>query len=163
MTFGNASALAIGFLGAIAIGVMIGPHITEPGTVFNGAPTAARADAAEARPAARPVPRAAARRAAAPAMSATEPALHARLKPVLNRGTNLTLASEGFRNAEQFATLAHAARNTEVPFVLLKHRVLTERKTLAAAIREFKPELDADREAARARAEARSDIRALGD
>jgi hypothetical protein len=74
----------------------------------------------------------------------------------------MTLASNGFPSAEQFATVAHAARNTQVPFVLLKHRVLTEGRSLSAAIREFKPELDARREVTRARAEARSDISALG-
>ena len=67
------------------------------------------------------------------------PALQERLKPVLNRGANMALAAEGFRSAEQFATVAHASRNTEVPFVLLKHRVLNEGKSVAEAIRESKP------------------------
>jgi hypothetical protein len=89
------------------------------------------------------------------------PELHEQLKPLLNKGTDITLAAEGFRNAEQFATLVHAARNTEVPFVVLKHRVLTEGKTLAAAIRESKPDMDAMMEANRARAQARSDIARL--
>lgn len=70
----------------------------------------------------------------------------------------MTIASEGFRDAEQFAAVAHAARNTEIPFVLLKHRVLNERKTLAAAIRESKPEMNADLESRRAVAEARSEL-----
>ena len=68
---------------------------------------------------------------------------------------------EGFTSAEQFATLAHAAKNTQVPFVLLKHRVLTERQSLEEAIRASKPELDARAEAARARTAARSDIASL--
>jgi hypothetical protein len=162
MTFGKASALAIGFLGAMAIGVLIGPSITDRGTVLDPTPAAEIVDA-DAPKAARPARRAAARRAAPAAMSAAQPGLHARLKPVLNRGTNMTLAADGFHDAEQFATVAHAARNTEIPFVLLKHRVLIEGQTLAAAIREFKPELDAGQEVTRARAEARSDISALGD
>ena len=62
------------------------------------------------------------------------PELHRRMKPVLARGTKLPLAVEGFASAEQFATLAHAARNTQVPFILLKHRVLTEGQSLEAAI-----------------------------
>ena len=73
----------------------------------------------------------------------------------------MTVASQGFRNAEQFAAVAHAARNTEVPFMLLKHRVLNEGKTLVAAIRESKPDLNAQIEATRARAEARSDLAKL--
>ena len=89
------------------------------------------------------------------------PALHERLKPVLNRGANMALAAEGFRSAEQFATVAHAARNTEVPFMLLKHRVLNEGKSVAEAIRESKPAVDAAVEANLARAQARSDIAAI--
>ena len=55
-------------------------------------------------------------------------------------------------------TVAHAARNTNVPFVLLKHRVLNEGRTLADAIHEAKPELDAKAEVERARAAAQSDL-----
>ena len=89
------------------------------------------------------------------------PELQERLKPLLNRGSDMTLAARDFRDAEEFAAVAHAARNTSVPFVLLKHRVLNEGKTLAAAIRESKPDLNAMSEANRARAEAKSDIAAL--
>lgn len=89
------------------------------------------------------------------------PELHARMKPVLARGTKLPLAAEGFTSAEQFATLAYAAKNTQVPFILLKHRVLNEGQSLEEAIRASKPDVDAKSEAARARAAARSDIAAL--
>jgi hypothetical protein len=90
------------------------------------------------------------------------PALQERLKPVLNRGANMALAAEGFRSAEEFATVAHAARNTAVPFVLLKHRVLNEGKSVAQAIRESKPAVDAATEANLARAQARSDLASIG-
>ena len=89
------------------------------------------------------------------------PELHDRLKPVLARGTKIPMAVEGFKDAEQFATIAHAARNTQVPFILLKHRVLTEGQSLEAAIRASKPDLDAATEVERARTEARNDIAAL--
>lgn len=89
------------------------------------------------------------------------PELHARMKPVLARGTKLPMAAEGFKDAEQFATLAHAAKNTQVPFILLKHRVITEGQTLEEAIRASKPEIDAKAEVTRARAAARSDLAAL--
>jgi hypothetical protein len=65
------------------------------------------------------------------------------------------------RTAEQFAAVAHAARNTEIPFMVLKHRVVTERKPLATAIRELKPDVDATAQAKRAQAEARADMAAL--
>ena len=74
---------------------------------------------------------------------------------------NMAMAADGFRSAEQFATVAHAARNTEVPFMVLKHRVLNEGKSLAQAIRESKPAIDAANEASQARAQARSDIAAI--
>ena len=60
-------------------------------------------------------------------------------------------------------TVAHAARNTSVPFVVLKHRVLNEGQTLAEAIEEFKPNLDAKAEVARARAEAQADLADLSN
>ena len=89
------------------------------------------------------------------------PELHQRMKPVLARGTKLTIAVEGFTSAEQFAMLAHAARNTQVPFVLLKYRVLTEGQTLESAILASKPDLDARAEVMRARDEAREDLKAI--
>ena len=67
-------------------------------------------------------------------------------------------AASGFRDAEQFATVAHAARNTNVPFVVLKHRVLEEKQTLAQAIRASRPDVNAAREVVRAHDAARFDI-----
>lgn len=86
------------------------------------------------------------------------PELRDRVKKVLNPGTRIELAAEDFETPEQFVTVAHAAHNTSVPFVLLKHRVLNEGQTLAEAIRESKPDLDAKAEVARARAEAEADL-----
>ena len=54
-----------------------------------------------------------------------------------------------------------AARNTQVPFILLKHRVLTEHRSLADAIRASMPDLDAEAEVKRARSAAKSDLAAL--
>jgi hypothetical protein len=91
----------------------------------------------------------------------SEPRLQAKLKPVLNRGANMDVAGEGFRSAEEFATVAHAARNTSVPFMVLKHRVLIDGRTLADAIHEAKPEVDARAEVARAEVAAKSDLAAV--
>lgn len=96
------------------------------------------------------------------AVEPTAPALHERLDGVLAQGTDAEKAAEGFNNAEQFATLAHLARNTEVPFVLLKHRVLNEGKSMTTAVKMSKPDINAALEVNRARAEARSDIWAIG-
>jgi len=75
----------------------------------------------------------------------------------------MDVAAEGFRSAEQFAAVAHAARNTDVPFMLLKHRVVDEGRTLADAIHDAKPAVDAKGEAARAQAAAKSDIAAVAE
>jgi hypothetical protein len=171
MTIGKAAALTAGFVGAMALGVIVGPSITHRGDMMTTtAPAASVAAAPETpAPAAAPAsPRVKAERRAEikvrenmAAMSSASPQLHARLKPVLNRGAKMELAADGFRDAEQFATVAHAARNTNVPFMVLKHRVLNEKQSLAEAIAESKPALDAKREAARARTAAREDIDAI--
>jgi hypothetical protein len=180
MTFGKAAALTAGFVGAVALGVAIGPSVTDrmsdsarmgsdasspkteearpaperPARAKSGPTTVAKAKADEV--GAEPV-------AVVPnAMRADEPRVQERLKPVLNRGAKMEIAAEGFLTAEEFATVAHAARNTTVPFMVLKHRVLNEKRPLeesmTAAIREFKPDLDAKAEVARAKREARADI-----
>jgi hypothetical protein len=162
MTFAKGAALAAGFVGAMAIGVWVGPYITDDGadtTIAPAVDTESPTATAGSRPPASPTRRTTPVETPAIASSATE--LHDHLKPLLNKGADMTLASQGFRNGEQFAAVAHAARNTEVPFMLLKHRVLNERKTLVAAIRESKPELNAEIEANRALAEARSDLARL--
>ena len=161
MTIGKMTALGFGLVGAFALGVWTGPHITEradraASAVHDTVAVPGTPDEAKAADEARITTRAAAARTARVEVSA--PALQDRLKPVLNRGANMSLAAEGFRSAEQFATVAHAARNTQVPFVLLKHRVLNEGKSVAEAIRESKPAANAAVEANLARAQARSDI-----
>ncbi len=92
------------------------------------------------------------------AVAVWEPDLRERVQSVLNKGTKLELAAEDFRTAEEFVTVAHAARNTSVPFVVLKHRVLNEGRTLSDAIHEAKPDLDAKAEVARAREAAQTDL-----
>lgn len=177
------SAATLGLVGGLALGVWIGSEMTSGREAATPGPAVVAAELAEQpAAAAAPAPKAkrvtrvarAAREAAAVAAPAPEstpklvmtipvsaPELHARMKPVLARGTKLPLAVEGFTSAEQFATLAHAAKNTQVPFILLKHRVLTERRSLEDAIRASRPDLDAKAEAERARAAARSDIASL--
>ena len=176
MNAGKAAALTAGFLGAFAIGVVVGPFVRDgmpvekARTAAPSAETTATNASPPAAPAKAPLPKAtAAARKTAPssAVKATaasssvplsEPRLHARLKPVLNRGARMDVAADGFRSAEEFATVAHAARNTDVPFMVLKHRVLIDGRTLADAIHEAKPAVDARAEVARAEAAAKADI-----
>jgi hypothetical protein len=185
MKTGKTSAATLGLVGGLALGAWIGSEMTllnvrtvtasQPAavttqTVEEAAATAApaktrrvtRVTRAVSRPVVdAPAPESAPRLVMTIPVSAPE--LHERMKPVLARGTKLPLAVEGFTSAEQFATLAHAARNTQVPFILLKHRVLTEGQSLEEAIRVSKPDIDARAETARARSAAKSDIAALSN
>jgi hypothetical protein len=181
MTVGKATALTAALVGAVALGVAIGPSITERLSDRDRDTTVAQAPVPEqSKPAAEPAPRArvAPRPAvkkdadapvaiAANAVRADEPRVQERLKPVLNRGARMDVAAEGFLTAEEFATVAHAAKNTNVPFMVLKHRVLNEKRPLqdsiADAIREFKPELNAKAEVARAQSEAKADLAEIGN
>jgi hypothetical protein len=181
MTIGKASALTAAFIGVFALGVAVGPSVKDKLSDGNSAAappadsvaTSAPAPATTPTPARTPRARATVtnRKAAAAstvtpstvtsAVPASEPRLYDRLKPVLNRGARMEVAAEGFRSAEEFATVAHAARNTNVPFMVLKHRILNEGQTLADAIHDSKPEVDAKAEVARAEAAAKSDIAAV--
>jgi hypothetical protein len=91
---------------------------------------------------------------------ALTPALRDRVKPLLNEGTDLKLAVQGFHTRQQFVATAHAARNTGVLFVVLKDRELRKHETLAQAIRELDPKVNARVEANRAEKEARADLAA---
>ena len=173
MRVGTKTALAVGIVGALGLGMWAG-NITvdrlmkrEPAPP----PQVAQAEPAPA-PVAIPVRKTAARRkapvelkaaASAPAIetssvAVTSPDLQDRLRKVLFKGTKVELAAEGFHDGLQFATFAHASRNTMVPLILLKHRVLNQGMTLAEAIHESKPDVDAIAEAARARDMAKADI-----
>jgi hypothetical protein len=181
MTIGKSVALGAAIVGAMAVGVAIGPSLTDRFAARTSQPAITESQPAAKQPAqARPgatrgAPGSAHDQAASKAkaeaapgnaaakLPASEPQLQARLKPVLNRGVNMAIAAEGFRDAEQFATVAHAARNTHVPFMLLKHRILNEKKTLADALKASKPDIDAASEVARARSEAKSDLAAVMD
>jgi hypothetical protein len=174
MKNGTTSAAILGLIGGVALGVWVGAEMTSGRTTAEApvaveqtvvAPAPEPVKAASRR--ARVVRAAAAKDAPADApklvmtIPVSAPELHDRMKPVLARGTKIPMAVEGFKDAEQFATIAHAARNTQVPFILLKHRVLAEGQSLEAAILASRPNLDAAAEVALARSEAKSDIAAL--
>jgi len=178
MTVGKAAALTAAFLGAFALGVAVGPSMTRWTTTLDTQtttqPTEKIAEKTEA-PVAKPAPRTAPRprpvispskapesTVASKAMvPLSEPRLHDRVRPLLNRGARMEIAADGFKNAEQFAAVAHASHNTNVPFMVLKHRVVEEGRSLADAIHEANPKVDADAEAQRALRAAKSDVAAV--
>jgi hypothetical protein len=176
MTAGKGLALSVALAGAFALGAWLRPQLTTTpaATTMVEVPVSAAASPTEPAPApapAAPTTATATAKAgsdtASPgearvlAISASAESVQRRARTLLSFGTDVKTAASGFRNAEQFMTLAYAAKNTEIPFVLLKHRVLTEGKSLADAIRELKPGLDATLEANRARLEARSELSRL--
>ncbi|MGE5837925.1 MAG: hypothetical protein ACM4AI_25860 [Acidobacteriota bacterium] len=162
MTFGKATLLTIGFAGALAVGIglSIANHrestTPDSATVAN-APAARLATERSAKPVAASPADAESAVAMRP-VSPQSPELEHRLKPLLNRGTNMDSAAEGFKDWRDFATIAHASHNTQVPFVVLKHHVLNEGRTLESVISEFKPDLDAKAEASRAREQTSQDL-----
>ena len=181
MTSSNATAatatviaVTAAFIAVFGMGVWTGPHITHRWeTSQSAAVPAPEAQATTPSVLTKPAgaalasPKSAARReeptrAVGNTLSPSAPEVQKLLKPVLNSGTNMKVAAEGFQSAEQFAAVAHAAKNTDVPFMVLKHRVLTERKPLSTAIRESKPDINVAAEASLARAEAKKDLASIG-
>jgi hypothetical protein len=160
MSLLKASLIAMGMVGSMAAGVIIAPYVTDrtPGA---GTPIAV-APVASPPVSAAPTRQSQVATTRIAAVTTDAPALQARLKPVLAPGTNVTMAASGFASAEQFATVAYLARNTGIPFVLLKHRVLNEGRTLTAAVTMSRTDVNAGLEVNRARAEARSEIWAVG-
>lgn len=167
MTLLKGSVLSAALLGSVGLGIVTSPHIASrlalhgrPSAADAVATTATRSDTVLPAPRQRK-PAATLTRGRTTDISPGAPVLHRRLRPLLNDGADMSVAFIGFRDAEQFASVAHAARNTGVPFMLLKHRVVNKGKSLTSAIHELKPGVDAAIEAARARAEARSDLASL--
>jgi hypothetical protein len=166
MTLGKASLMTMGFVASLGVGVWIAPYVTDA-KVRDVEPIAAAAPVRDAATAPAPVTRSTtatrettARLASVPP---TAPELHKRMKSVLTRGADPELAATGFESGEQFATVAYLARNTGIPFALLKHRVLYEGRSLDKAVTMSKPDVNAQIEVARARAEARAEIWAISE
>ena len=160
MTSGKATLLTIGLAGALAIGIGLWAANHRESSTPDSA-TVADAPSAPIAPerSTKTAPRADAVTAVAMRpVSPQSPELEHRVKPLLKKGTNMDVAAEGFKDWRDFATIAHASHNTQVPFMVLKHHVLNEGRTLESVISEFKPDLDAKAEASRAREEASQDL-----
>ncbi len=156
--FDKTSMMVLGMAGAFALGLAVGPQLDANRLP---APTPAPAATAPATPAAEvvtPVTSSAAAPRLERVLPATAKAVQQQVKELLNDGADARVAAAGFPNARELMTVAYAARNTAIPFVLLKHRVLDEHMSLARAIRESKPELNEVAEVNRARAEAKADL-----
>jgi hypothetical protein len=161
MTFAKASALIVALAGAYALGVWTGPVVRDaPDTV------AIESEPRPAAPVAEPAPVKTAPSRGSKArlelrVPATAKPVQMHVRTLLNRGAVVESASAGFEDAEQLLTVAYAARNTGIPFLLLKDRVLAKGRSVSDAIEASKPEVNARLEADRARAEARADLARL--
>lgn len=155
MKLNRASLIYLGLVGAFAVGLAVGPLVGAKG---GEATAAVESPAPVLTPTATPAPDGTLARRLQRVPTASAEPVQRQVKQLLNRGADVRKASEGFPNAYQFMTVAYAAKNTDIPFVLLKHRVLSEGQSLATAIAELKPELDGAAEVNRARAEAKADL-----
>jgi hypothetical protein len=92
---------------------------------------------------------------------AANPALVAKLTPLLPPNTTLADAAKGFRNQGQFIAALHAAKDMNVSFTDLKAEMVgPEHDSLGQAIHDLKPTADAKSLAKTAEHEAHADIAA---
>jgi hypothetical protein len=95
-------------------------------------------------------------------------ALAANLQRLFPQGTDLQLASSGFKNLGQFVAAAHVSKNLGIPFDQLKARMV-DNPTLQAtgdspvslgkAIKELRPDADASAEVKKAERQAQEEIK----
>ena len=92
------------------------------------------------------------------------------LQGLFPAGTDLQLASSGFKNLGQFIAAAHVSKNLGIPFDQLKAKMTGTSSTattssgdssmsLGKAIQELRPQADAKSEVKRAELQAKDDIK----
>ena len=167
----KATALGAALFGSIIIGAWVGPYFADRAQAFGEGdvfltsrpaqapvpltPKAPEPEAHADRAHGAAVPSAAVQTTKIPLDDAK---LVKRLKPMLTGGADMEVVSSGFRNSEDLAAAVHAAKNMKVPFMILKHEMVDEGRTLVAAIHVVKPTANASLEADLARSEARADL-----
>jgi hypothetical protein len=173
MKFIKASMLVLALGFAFGLGVWTGPYLTDSDRMARTEATtpavkvdrpATSAEDSASQPAVR-IARAVDAPAAnpfVPIRTASDASVQKIAGSLLNQGTNVEMAADGFNDATLFVSTAYAARNTGIPFVILKHRMLKLGYTLSEAIELSKPELDAVAEMERARTKARAVVQKLG-
>jgi hypothetical protein len=94
---------------------------------------------------------------------ANQPALAAKLQPLLPAGTNLQTAATGFKNLGAFVSAVHVSKNLDIPFADLKAKLTgANAVSLGKAIQELKPTADADQEVKKATDQAKQDQNGKG-
>jgi hypothetical protein len=86
--------------------------------------------------------------------------LATQLQGLFPAGTDLKLASSGFKNLGQFVAAAHVSHNLGIPFDQLKAKMTGDSPvSLGKAIHELRPEADAKGETKKAEHEAKEEIK----
>jgi hypothetical protein len=96
-----------------------------------------------------------------PAKIEGNPALVARLQPLLPPGMALATAATGFKNEGQFVAALHVARNLNIPFTQLKAEMNgADHHSLGQAIHDLQPTANVKSAVKTAEHEAKADIKA---
>lgn len=83
--------------------------------------------------------------------------LRTRVTPLLPPGMTLSQASSGFQNEGQFVAALRVSKNLGIPFADLKAKMTgSNPMSLGQAVKALKPTADADKEVAKAEAEAKA-------
>jgi hypothetical protein len=77
-----------------------------------------------------------------------------KLESRLPKGTDLMLASEGFRNLGQFVAAVNVSNNLNIPFVDLKASMVDDGLSLGQSIQKLRPTANATQEASLAESQA---------
>lgn len=93
-----------------------------------------------------------------PAPITVPPSVAAKIQPLLPTGTEISVASTGFKNLGQFIAAVHVSKNLDIPFDSLKAKMTgTKTESLGQAIHDLKPTADSKAEVTKAQAEAKAD------
>jgi len=85
--------------------------------------------------------------------------LAAKLQSLLPKGTDLTLASSGFKNLGQFVSAVHVAHNLGIPFDQLKAKMMgPPKESLGEAVHALRPDADSKSEISKAGKQAKQDM-----
>lgn len=85
--------------------------------------------------------------------------LAAKLQSLLPKGTDLALASSGYKNLGQFVSAVHVAHNLGIPFDQLKAKMIgPPKESLGKAIHALRPDADSKSEISKANKQAKQDV-----
>ena len=85
--------------------------------------------------------------------------LASKLQSLLPKGTDLQLASQGFKNLGQFVAAVHVAHNLGIPFDTLKTKAMgPPKESLGQAIHALKPAANSKEETRKGEKQAKQDM-----